>query len=155
MEQISTHSIAKVGSKIDHKFNSFKLILLGLIIVAIPFLFLLQANNGEKAEKEKEEIKLQLIQSQGQVAKLQSDLQYKKDIIRIYSDLFNKNKIKIPILIYDTVRSVIFDKQTDTLIMEVGNSNFDGSNLIQHIPLSDTSKTYIRKLCDDYFKVHH
>lgn len=104
---------------IDKGFRVLKLILLGVIAVAIPILFIMQAEENEREKREKESV----IQRANQ-----AELQFKNDIIKLYSDLLivtykdtpdrkqallqklNDRKIE-----RDTLQPIIFDNKLSHL----------------------------------------
>ena len=121
----SSKLVDKVFQITDRNFSVFKLTILGLMIIAIPLLFFLQVNKSDEKDKENESTKQLLSQSQIQVSKLESELQFKNDVIKLYSDLLGtrgktdteRRQIILPIIHYDTVRSIYwnyFDKRLIT-----------------------------------------
>jgi hypothetical protein len=143
----------------DKGLRILKLVLLGVTVIAIPILFIFQENKIEK-EKIDKEVELK------NAAKAEAQLEYKNDIIKLYSDLLTSGKtkdtIKVPVVVripvhqYDTIRHVIFDgfnRKLYELVSYGTRGDFEGINVeSKYIPvdLDSSQARYIKKICVDF-----
>lgn len=148
----------------DKGLRILKLVLLGITVIAIPLLFILQENKIEREKTEKEkELKNEI--------KAETQLEYKNDIIKLYSDLLTSSKIKdtikipvavrIPVHQYDTVTHLIFDginRKIYELISYETKSDFEGIKATTSyciINLDSAQATYIKKICVNFNEKQH
>jgi hypothetical protein len=137
---------------IDSGFRILKLVLIGFVVIAIPFLFINQGENYKKTNAK-------LLQAEAQ-------LEYKNDIIKLYSTILSKRDtlsssipsvktttISKTIIKIDTAREIIFSKDIDRLIIQNGTLSIGGKIVKYYydtLNLNPEDIIYFHNLCQYY-----